>query len=69
MNRKDEIRTRNSVSESERYYEIYQNMSTFLTIEFEPVGKWFEQYNTIRHQGDIEIEEDGKKKLKISKYN
>lgn len=31
----------------------------FVTLEFEPVGKWFEQYNYIRHQGDLEVEELG----------
>ncbi len=29
----------------------------FITLEFEPVGKWFEQYNYIRHQGDVGLDE------------
>ena len=29
----------------------------FITLEFEPVGKWFEQYNYLRHQGDADFEE------------
>ena len=38
-------------------YEIVNNLSSFVNLEYEPVGKWFEQYNYIRHQGDIEVEE------------
>ncbi|CAF0886540.1 unnamed protein product [Brachionus calyciflorus] len=40
------------------FYEIVNNLSSFINLEYEPVGKWFEQYNCIRHQGDIEVEED-----------
>ncbi|RNA14164.1 subfamily C member [Brachionus plicatilis] len=30
----------------------------FIDLEYEPVGKWFEQFNCIRHQCDVEVEEE-----------
>ena len=30
----------------------------FLSLDFEPVGKWFEQYTYLRHQGDAEEVDD-----------
>jgi len=38
--------------------EIMQNLSSFLSLDFEPVGKWFEQYTYLRHQGDAEEVDD-----------
>merc|ERR1712127_273798 len=38
--------------------EVIQELSEFLTFEFEPTGKWFEQYTYLRHIGDSEEVED-----------
>ncbi len=27
-----------------------------MTLEFEPAGKWFEQYTYLRHEGDISLD-------------
>lgn len=45
------------VLSNDESYEIINNFSSFITFEFEPVGKWFEQYNYLRHQGDIGLDE------------
>lgn len=37
-------------------FETVQNLSSFYLHEFEPVGKWFEQYIYLRHQGDAGFE-------------
>ncbi len=34
--------------------EVCQDLSSFLTFDFEPSGKWFEQYTYLRHLGDTE---------------
>ncbi len=34
--------------------EVCQDLSSFLTFDFEPSGKWFEQYTYLRHLGDKE---------------
>jgi DnaJ homolog subfamily C member 2 len=34
------------------------SLSSFITLDFEPVGKWFDFYNYRKHQGDVQIEED-----------
>jgi len=44
----------NAISNSSTSIEILQNLSSFLTHDFEPVGKWFEQYTYLRHLGDAE---------------
>lgn len=46
-------------SATNELYEIVNNLSSFVTLEFEPVGKWFEQYNYLRHQGDLAVEDLG----------
>lgn len=44
----------NANSNSSTSIEILSNLSSFLTHDFEPVGKWFEQYTYLRHLGDAE---------------
>lgn len=39
-------------------YEIISDLSDFISLNFEPVGKWFEQYTFLKHQGDEDVEED-----------
>lgn len=40
-------------------YEIISDLSDFVSLQFEPVGRWFEQYTFQRHQGDDhQAEED-----------
>lgn len=40
-------------------FEAVQNLSSFILLDFEPVGKWFEQYIYLKHQGDAGFEEAG----------
>lgn len=44
----------NADSNSSLSIEILANLSNFLSFDFEPVGKWFEQYTYLRHLGDRE---------------
>lgn len=38
-------------------FETVQNLSSFVLLDVEPVGKWFEQYLYLKHQGDSGYEE------------
>jgi len=44
----------NTDSSSTLSLDVIGDLSSFLTFNFEPTGKWFEQYTYLRHLGDAE---------------
>lgn len=54
LNSRLKMEAENAISNSSTSIEILSNLSSFLTHDFEPVGKWFEQYTYLRHLGDAE---------------
>lgn len=44
----------NTDSSSALSVDVIGNLSEYLTFNFEPTGKWFEQYTYLRHLGDAE---------------